>query len=544
MNAIRLGNIVNKDLSKNIGKLSTGKRINTASDDAAGLAISEKMKGQIRGLNQSSRNIQDGISMIQTAEGALDSVHSLLQRGRELSVQASNGTMTDDDKQKIQEEVSRIKLEVDRIATDTEFNTKKLLNVTDAKSAALQESIIKSLQSGWLTESASLINTHYGLTASTRDIKVVFNEGAVGDDLASVRTTYSVAGNTATVVGMELHIDLADFNPNTGVHGENQMTQAGGKMYNDRIIAHEMVHALMADQMGDDFYDMPTWFKEGTAEFIHGADDRVESVGVAAARTRAKALVAGAAWNGDSLDYAASYIAVKAAREDITTNMSQIMTDIQDGDDTTDNTLGAIYANTSYTNLADFQTGIDNVTLNITPGPGEVDTGAIGGSDHGGGAKTPEDVVPTGTFNANPTNFNIIMPTVESGAEPLALQIGANADQVLDVSLAKVTSDSIGISAVDVTNDASAAITSFDSAISSISGHRARFGAIQNRLEYALKISRNYSENLQASESRISDVDMAKESMAFTKNNILKQAAQAMMAQANQIPQGIMRLIN
>lgn len=125
MNANRMLGITTNSLSKSTEKLSSGYRINRAADDAAGLAISEKMRGQIRGLNKASSNAQDGISMIQTAEGALTETHSILQRMRELAVQASNDTATDDDRTQIQNEIDQLTQEVDRIANTTEFNTKK-----------------------------------------------------------------------------------------------------------------------------------------------------------------------------------------------------------------------------------------------------------------------------------------------------------------------------------------------------------------------------------------------------------------------------------
>lgn len=550
MNAHRNALIVGNRVDKSIKKLASGKRINGAADDAAGLSISKKMRAQIRGMNQASRNIQDGISLIQTAEGALSEVHSLIQRGRELAVQASNDTFTADDRQKIQEEYIEIQNEVDRISAHTEFNTKKILNVNDATTKALKESIIQSLKDGWLESAANMVNTHYGLSPSTRTIDVNLYKGGPAGTLASVSTGYSVSGDTATVSSMTLNIDLTDFAPNTGADGENYLTNNGSFMYNDRIIAHEMVHAIMADQMGDDFFDMPTWFKEGTAEFIHGADDRVESDGLAASVARAEQLIAGASWTGSSLDYSASYIAVKFLHSELNSGrtMSNIMSDIQDGNNANDNTMGAILSNTSFTDLNDFRAQLvanGASIINITPGAGEADTGAIGGSDYGGGAKTPSSVVPTGSTSANPTNFNFVMPDTSAAADgPVKIHSGANSGQSLEIELTNISSADLGIASLDFVNNPNAAISAFNDAINAVSTQRSKFGALQNRLEYAHKVATNYAENLQASESRISDVDVAAESMAFTKNNVLNQAAQAMLAQANQVPQGVLRLLN
>ena len=130
LNAYRQLSVNNIGVNKSLEKLSSGMRINRAGDDAAGLAISEKMRGQIRGLNQAVRNAQDAISMIQTAEGALNEVHSILQRMRELAIQAGNDTNTDSDRAEIQKEINQLTSEINRIANTTEFNTQKLLNAT------------------------------------------------------------------------------------------------------------------------------------------------------------------------------------------------------------------------------------------------------------------------------------------------------------------------------------------------------------------------------------------------------------------------------
>jgi len=540
---------INVSSSKAIEKLSSGSRINRASDDAAGLAISEKMRAQIRGMNKASENIQNGISLIQTAEGALGTVHSLLQRGRELSVQAANDTNTDADKNAIQTEIDEIVTEINRIGSTTEFNTKKLLNVGSGASGSLIETITNGLKSGWLESGVNLIQTYYGLTPSSRTIDVVFDPGALGGTLASVATTYSVVGDTSTVTGMTLNIDLADFNPSTGDDGENSITGGGGTMYNDRIIAHEMVHAVMADQMGDDFADMPTWFKEGTAEFIHGADDRVEGDGVGASVTQGADLVGGAAWGSASVDYSGAYIAVKFINDNLLggRTMADIFSDIQDGDDANDNTMNAIIANTTFANAADFEAQLragGGAILNIDAGAGETDTGSIGGSDHGGPAKNQNAVVPNGAYSDNPTAFNFILPDFDNFDSKVLIQTGANAGQHLFVDLARISSDDLGIDSIDVVDDAPLAITVFDNAVKNVSSVRSRFGAIQNRLEHAIKANKNYAENLQSSESRIRDVDMAKTMMSKTKYDILSQAAMNMLSQANQQTRSVVALLS
>lgn len=568
-----------RSLSKSTEKLSSGLRINRSGDDAAGLAISEKMRAQIRGLNQASRNAQDGISLIQTAEGALGEIHQILQKGRELSVQASNGVNTQSDLQSIQEEIDQLIMEVDRIAEDTEFNTIKLLDgtiglnkttkvVKAPVSDELKQTVIDGLKSGWLEEGVKLVNNFYGLNESNRTITVVLDDGTPGDDLASIQTSWSLtnANTTAAIHTMELHIDLSDFDPSTGENGENTMTTAGGTMYNDRIIAHEMAHAVMADVMGDDFFDMPTWFVEGTAEFIHGADDRLEADvanagGIQNVVDRAFDLMNGAAWASNSLDYSASYLIVKYVEANLNggASFSDIIAGINDDNDNTELTLNAIVNNTGFLDVNDFMTSFQadganfyNNDLTIDAGPGETDTGSIGGSDHNGVALNPEDVVPTGVNNDNPTNFNFVFPNiatledktvVEEIQNGLSLQIGANANQTMYITLDSVKSDKLNIEDIDVVSDAESAITKIDEAINNISQKRSKLGAYQNRLEYTIKNLNTANENLANSESRIRNLDMASEMIKFTKNNILLQATQSMLSQSNQAPKSVLQLL-
>ncbi len=568
MNAYRMYGLAANRYQRSLEKLSSGQRINRAADDAAGLAISEKMRAQIRGLHVASRNAQDAISMVQVMEGGLSEIHALLQRGRELSVQAANGTNVGTDKKSLQDEVDQIIKEVDRIANDTEFNTIKLLNrggiSKTVNEMSVEERIIYGLKSGWLEESEKMISTFYGLAPSNREIKVFLDSSIAGGTLAFVQTGWSTLGNTSSITSMELHIDVSKFTPSTGESGDNTMTTAGGKMYNDRIIAHEMVHALMADQLGDDFYDMPTWFKEGTAELIHGADDRLEADvasagGIQNVVDRAEALIGGAAWNGDSLDYSASYLAVKYAigHLDPGKSIKDIFTAIKDGNDAVDNTVGAIVANTSFVDATDFRNklkaagaggGADFYTnvMQITPGNGEVDTGSIAGSDYSNPALNDEDVIPTGDYSTGWNTFGYVYPEgydFSSRIETIGIQVGANEGQRLTFELSNAQANNLGVAHIDLVNKAGEGITKFDNAIMKVSTMRSGYGALQNRLEHTIRNLDNTAENLQAAESRIRDVDMAKELMELAKQNILMQVSQAMMAQANQLNQGILNLL-
>ncbi len=371
MNTHRQLGVATNGGAKSMEKLSSGMKINRAGDDAAGLSISEKMRGQIRGLNQASSNAQDGISMIQTAEGALGETHAMLQRMRELAVQSNNGTNTNDDLGEIQKEFDQLNSEIDRIANKTEFNTKTLLDGSLGVSAADGTVNIADLSSA-------------GITADVSGVKS-------GETL-----TFSISGNDLTITGTN----------------------------------------------------------SGVAQTI------------------------------------------------------------------------------SLTDIADIKAGttlnFDKVGLNLS-------------------------------FSADNTGLTALVNgnNITTTGTDLNFQIGANQDTVLGISIGAMDKANLGSGtahSADVANIGAVNLTGagegfdknivvIDKAIAQVSAQRSQLGAWQNRLEHSIKNLDTSSENLQAAESRIRDVDMAKEMMEQTKNNILQQASTAMLAQANQAPQGVLQLL-
>ncbi|OPZ94446.1 MAG: Flagellin [Firmicutes bacterium ADurb.Bin419] len=538
LNACRLNGVNNLDKQKSLRKLSSGLRINSAADDAAGLSISEKMRGQIRGLNRGSTNIQDGISLIQVADGALNEVHSLLQRGRELSVQGASDTLTTYDKKMIQEEVDEIISEIDKIANYTEFNNIKILNI--ATSSEEHEDIIIGLKTAWLKQGEARILSQYGLSSDGVDLQIVFDT-APQSYLAAV---YYYLDGSGKAHNQQLHIDVGDFIPADLPNGGTP------PFYNDRVIAHELVHAVMGRTMN--YGSLPSWFKEGTAEFIHGADERLyaDSLG---GNNFSSVVNEFASWENTSIDYSAGYGAVRYMHQQIKAKGGNGIKDIMtylSGNPTS--TLDEALANASsgaFSGLADFTAAYTTngvaflSSLSLT----NADTGAIGGADADGGAPlNAQNVIPDAeSLSDNPlSGFNVVWPDLtDSGLSSLNIQLGANAGDTLSIILADIRSGNLGLSTVDIVNQAGTAIESFDSGISIVSQIRANFGALQNRLEHALAITDNTSENLVSSESCIRDTDMAKEMMKFTKSNILSQASSAMIAQANQQPQSVLMLL-
>ena len=399
MNANRNMGINAGAANKSMEKLSSGLRINKAGDDAAGLAISEKMRGQIRGLDQAGANAQDGISLMQTAEGALNETHSILQRMRELSVQSSTDTNTVEDRLNIQKETTQLGEEIERISNQTEFNTKKLLNGNMGSGVSTS---VAQIQTGTMQAGMADATTLNALKDLSGNLLQIAN----GD---TVTASWSVNGTAKSAT-----FNVADITANaltdiTGLVGDaNTATVAG-------------VTTI-------------TTTAAGTAGQINGLSFEVkDSSGV----------------RKEAASNALSNIAVTTSAKDLRADGS--------------------------------------------------------------------------------ANF----------------QIGANKGQTLNLSIENMGASALGVRNLQVgsSTQAATAIKVLDGAIASVSGERAKLGAYSNRLEHTIANLGTSSENLTSAESRIRDVNMAKEMSTFSKNNILNQAAQAMLAQANQQPQQVLQLL-
>lgn len=571
MNSFRLFQQNNAMGANSAKKLSSGLRINSAADDAAGLAISEKMRAQIRGLKQSSRNIQDAISLVQTAEGAMQEVHALLQRGRELSVQAANDTYTHSDKLNIQKEINQIIEEVDRIASTTEFNTKKLLNNKDENkvvNAELtdEEKVLKSLLRSAFEQSEKIIEQYLGLKANGESLTIKFEYGQQGGTLAYVTANYT-PNTGGPGQDITLTIDINDFLP------------AGWPNDYDRIIAREMTKAVMAatlnwGETSDGKRAIPEWFIEGVAEFIIGGKERLaETLSYANPWDIAYLMeYDGYGWfspgtsdeNLKNSYYSMAYASVRFLHTHIKNTSGSGIKDIIDylKADPYTATLDEALKNMPYGSFSSGLSGYAfyfmNVGINVfysyATKPGD-DVGAIGGADvDGGPVKTKEDVIPDiDHLTDDPLMYwNEIWPSSVdinkifgfSKSENLTVfQLGANQQQTMGMKLPNVDRAALGIQDIDVVVDAENSITIFDQAIEKISSERSSLGAIQNRLEYALAMNNNYQENLASSESRIRDADMAEEIMTYTKYQVLSQVSQSMLIQANQRPQMVLQLL-
>ncbi|MBS0424869.1 MAG: flagellinolysin [Proteobacteria bacterium] len=561
LNSSRYLSATANDLSRSLERLSSGMRINSAKDDAAGLAISERMTSQIRGLNQATRNASDGISMLQTADGALNSITSAIQRIRELSIQAANSTNSLSDKKALQEEANQLTQEIEKVSTSATFNGDKIFDISGSSvlGNSDQLAVMYGLQHGWLENAENKIQQYFGISADGADMSIeltTFTDGAGG---TAARVVGSVPGSySGKATNVKLQIDMSDFTPPNLPDGGN------APFYNDRIIAHEMVHAVMYRSMNigsmfDPAVDQK-WFMEGAAEFIHGADERLQSsissVGVGGVMARAATFgSAGAAWGGTSDDYSAAYAAVRYLHQVIKDNGGSGIKDVmvylnqhQNAtlSDAINAATGGLYANADAFNADFVAHGAAFIAgMNLT----DTDTGAIGGADADGGPIQTATSVISDSGSRSDTNplsgFNEIWENINAATagNNKQLQVGANKGDTLDVAFGAVNTAAMGIQNLDLINNAGYATYMMDLALNHINEERSKIGAQLNRLESVVNNNNISAESAVASRSRIQDADYAQETTILTKTQILQQSATAVLAQANTSPQLLLALL-
>ena len=681
LNTYRQLSTNNAQVSKSLEKLSSGLRINRAGDDAAGLAISEKMRGQIRGLDQAARNSQDAISMIQTAEGALSETHSILQRMRELATQSANGTNTDADRSRIQDEVNQLADEINRIGNTTEFNTQKLVNgsknKTDATAAVKNAASIAKIGTGadvFSVRAAATAGSGTGLavtgavtihsgTVGKYTSGVAVTAGGTGTDIAvdathneltvqignTVRTITFAAGAddngtaaniqtamrtafaagpggvpgdtgaadpgaaTISVAIVGTHLTITDGALNKGadskisIVGGNAATtlfngsdvaENGNAANNSMTINYTMdggttpktVTFTLADGTYNDAQALATEI-EGKANAALGGDageitfsadaaglgESVKWTTATAGKNNGITSITGTAGALSGLTEATVTLG-KAKNDTITLNV--------DG-----NAYTATIAATDYSDKTVLANAIQSAINTQITAAGrtslvEVKTLSVADTDRVrfqvSSSKTgvSSQVTFTATELAANLGFDTAQVKGQDGADAsVSYHVGANKNQNLSLAIGDMRSRALGITGaaagastvtemnaevadvtygsatvsngasteyvIDVSNKESAnkAIEVINNAIEVVSKERSKLGAYQNRLEHTIANLGTSSENLTAAESRVRDVDMAKEMMNFQKNSILSQAAQAMLAQANQQPQGVLQLL-
>lgn len=545
--------------SKSMEKLSSGLRINRAGDDAAGLAISEKMRGQIRGLEQASRNAQDGISLIQTAEGALNETHSILQRMRELAVQSANDTATESDRKEIQKEMDQLIEEIDRIGNTTEFNTKTLLNggvgtsLVSSNSAALKGvSTTSDTKSGVYTVDftaatrATLTSNAIATASGITNAQIININGtsislSANDTLGEVASKINAVSNSTgvraavqqnTAAGSQrLVLETIEFGSEATINISSETS--GVSLSNIGLSSVTTLSAAGTDATGT--INGATAVGKGNTLTLKGTTNNAEGLTVEAVNTDTAATV--------SIDLGSDANAVTATGNIYVNGVSIAVADA----DTMQGLVDKINAKSAESGVTASLSGTtltltsmvkgDNASVTLE-GDGTVRINSKNFTSGNDGVQSD-----TGSSNIN-NSLNDGVITVNKD-NVLKMQIGANEDQNMEVSINDMRATALGVQNIDVTTQAGAndSITTINKAIEKVSAERSKLGAYQNRLEHTINNLGTSAENLTASESRIRDVDMAKEMMEQTKNSILAQAAQAMLAQANQQPQGVLQLL-
>lgn len=498
----------NNAVSKNLEKLSSGYKINRAGDDAAGLAISEKMRAQIKGLETATKNANDGISLVQTAEGALTEVHSMLNRMVELATQSANGTYDNEtDRANLQKEVESLKSEIDRIAESTNYNGINLLD--GSMGSGTTGGTGKSTAAAGPIASGAI---DFNVSSDNENITVKFATAA-GAATGGTSNKSMAASWTGSELTITLTVDAdAASGSFTQEDLDNAIKAASG--------APEKASGLKITLNKE--IATTTGTATGAVAGIAGA-----SVTTTAAK---QAKATGAAMTNTA--GASTKVTVTADKAGANTSTITFTNDAASEGATTDAQNGNVALNLA----ADKEYTASEINQMLSKGNAGMTVsfeGAIKGS-----------ILSDGT--------NDVTLTLAGGAGlaaggGLKLQVGDTADSFnkVEVKVGNMNTTSLGIGSISVANqeDAAAAIEKIKSAINTVSGTRGDLGAIQNRLEHTINNLGVASENMTAAESRIRDVDMAKEMMDFTKNNILTQASQAMLAQANQLPQGVLQLL-
>ena len=449
MNANRMLSVTTGSQAKATEKLSSGYKINRAADDAAGLSISEKMRKQIRGLDQASTNAQDGVSAVQTAEGALTEVHSMLQRMNELSTQAANGTNSKSDRDAIQSEIDQLTTEIDRVSETTKFNETFLLKGSNGKKTVYMKGHDAGINYKSFVDGETKATMTVDLKAGT-SLKVAGHNynviaGNDTDKLDKIKDSISKGADPVTLNGTQ-------YKKTTNAAGEDVYDAGTGKTY---------LPSELAEMVADG-----TTVKVGIADEVIARDYTDTENNVTADTLKTK----------------------------IATALTQA------------NNIGATDGN--YANVA----------------------------------------APTKTGTVYKFEVTKAQATVENSLS-FNLHVGADADMSnkITVNIDAMSAAGLGIKGLNVSDDsgvaATYAIDAIADALQSVSAQRSSLGAIQNRLEHTIANVDNVVENTTSAESRIRDTDMAEEMVEYSKNNILAQAGQSMLAQANQATQGVMSLL-
>ena len=487
MNANRMLNVTTTQQSKATEKLSSGYKINRAADDAAGLSISEKMRKQIRGLDQASTNAQDGISAVQTAEGALTEVHSMLQRMNELAVQAANGTNSESDRSSIQDEIDQLTTEIDRVAETTKFNETYLLKGN----------------------------------GKTSDVKVAAQDAGIAGRLTGVGTGKAVFKMDALKYGDSISIGSKGYTIGTTIEDVRNAIKGTGNIHTNGNGGTTVADGAKVSINGTEY----------TVTTDSNKVDKTENI-------LTKEDIAALVSDGDKVV--------------IGTQTLVAMTEATGKKDGIgDNDASVISANKAYQLIADELRKASSIGTDA----GSEAKVEKNGSAALGGTTVNADWSTSKTAGDNGQTNTQVTFVIEEGEREvtqglqISLHVGADADETNKISTTIDTMNSagLGVKGLNVVDNSGAkatyAIDAIADAVAKVSAQRSSLGAVQNRLEHTIANLDNVVENTTSAESQIRDTDMAETMVEYSKNNILAQAGQSMLAQANQSNQGVLSLL-
>lgn len=559
-----------KALAKSLKQAASGQKINSAGDDSSGYAISERMRVQIRGLDQAKRNAQNGASALRVAEGGLQRMTDLVRTLKERAINAANDTNTDEDRAIIQKEANQYIDQIDDISASTSFNGMKLLDGSFALKSTMDHDpkglVLRGLSTWWLGQGMDLVNECYGISFDTakgaKEIDVVFTDDSTSSALASVSFTYpsgSYANKLTLTVNMHYFKDITAGK-----------TDGGGNpsQYLDRVIAHEMTHAVEVSNFNAD--GIPLWFTEGLAELTHGGDERVAASGAVSGQiTDAKNNV-----KTSSAMYGGGFITLRYLTEqcgtDTVKRMNQYMLEHRPLDTTGKTFDEAIKfatrgryedANAVFAKMDAELTAVGNDDKFLKQYCGidktNNDKGSAYGSDFysryalGFNEKKIVDEG-GGTYGRLPTGDTTIRgltvhwPVIGAGLYgSMVIQTDTKANKGVNFAIEKMDAGQLGLRTLTLGTqfDAERSLSQIDRAVNKVTDLTTLIGSYLSRLEASEANLTVAHENTTNAESVIRDADMAMAMTDFTKNNVLAQAAQSMLAQANQNSSNVLSLL-
>ncbi len=627
MNANRQLNITTGIQAKSSEKLSSGYKINRAADDAAGLAISEKMRRQIRGLSQASNNSQDGVSWCQIADGALDEVSNMISRAKELAVHAANDTLTDSDRSYLNQELHKLGEEIDRTHATTTFNDINIfaedgyapgdamrtsgntmtIDLPDGKTLSVSLGFVDA--DGKIVQVAN--STPTGATSYGNSDYAQFIKNAAASAVSKLASTYPTLFSKASSPNIQIGLDLSGIDGAGGTLAQAWFGFASGSSttnttywmkvdtadYNESnfasmtdaqkadlaaVIAHEMTHLVMDDTLTDGMKPSavnpyPKWFKEGAAQASSGDNGWMSG---SLNKSSSDAAIKNYMSQLSTMPYGAGYLATMylgyavSAKQgntavtaaNIAAGLDALMTDMAtnrhslnqaikeltdyDGQRAFENAFKNADAASLAFAKAFIQTRGDNGAGSLLGSLDQSEAQAFAGASSGGSYGS-YNINPNYTQFANTLNAPYVPPEKDNavgGESLLYLQVGSenNEDNRIALKRFNISLDSLtegNTFDIGSTQSARETIETVNVAGDNIASVRGYYGALQNRLEHTIRNLDNVVENTQSSESLIRDTDMAAEMVKYSNNNILAQAGQAMLAQANQTNQGVLALL-